>query len=246
MDNINISANTTTVSGHCPQCGGVMTPQGNKMVCPFCGYTIANLDQNININQNINQNVKVTNITKPQYDFVIHLTGIKKAEVYKYSIVSLATKNVVDSGRTTATTTTTALNFSLPTGYYEIKLGKYKRKVYVDDMHTVDFQFINTGSRNHINIVGEIAPPVQEGEAPQQTTNVTSTQSVKPAPKRKPVFLIFGIIFVVLLIGGIAGDIGAGAIVFSIIGVIVFWGLYFLSDITKLFKKDSDNTNGSK
>lgn len=246
MDNINISANSTTVSGHCPQCGGIMTPQGNKMVCPFCGYTVANLDQNININQNINQNVKVTNITKPQYDFVIHLTGIQKAEVYKYSIVSLDTKQVVDSGRTTATQNTTALNFSLPTGYYEINLGKYKRKVYVDDMHTVDFQFINTGKRNHINIVGEIQPPAQNGEAPQQAVRAAGTQSVKPAPRRKPVFLIFGIIFILLLIGAIAGEMGAGFIIFSIIGVIVFWALYFLSDIKKLVQKDSGNTPDNK
>ena len=188
----------------------------------------------------------ITNITKPQYDFVIHLTGIKKAEVYKYSIISLDTKYVVDSGRTTATQTTTALNFSLPTGHYEIRLGKYKRNVYVDDMHTVDFQFINTGNRNHINIVGEVKPPTQDGGSSQQAAAVANTQSMRQAPKRKPVFLIFGIIFTVFLIGAIAGDMGAGFIIFSIIGVIVFWALYFLSDITKLIKKDSENTPDSK
>lgn len=246
MDNINVSANATTVSGHCPQCGGIMTQQGNRMSCPYCGYTVANLDQNININQNINQNVQVTNITKPQYDFVMHLTGVQQAEVYKYSIFSQNTKQVIYKGKAVATTTTNALNFSLPTGYYVVKFGKYTRNVYVDDMHTVDFQFINTGRVSHINILGEVTPTNLEGQSSEQAVNVAGAQTAKPPKERKTVFLVFGIIFAVFLLASIAGDLGAGGIIFSLIGVIVFWCLYFKSDIAKLIKKKSDNTPDSK
>lgn len=241
MDRYSINVESKTVSNQCPQCGGQMQRQGNDLFCPYCGCRITNLAQTININENVSYEP-----VKPAYDFVMHLTAESiKPTVNNYAIVRLPGGEVVKKGRATATTTTTTLNFSLPTGYYEIRLSRYSRKVYIDEMHTVDFYFIDGIARNHIDIVGETEP----GKASAQTY----TRGAQPLRAEKPVqsrdqsgvraqpeqqvqrksgkgkkitFLVLGLVCVVEAIYCLADGQPLSSILIFVAGAVIFWLLY--------------------
>jgi|GEM_PF-3234812 len=267
--------NSNIVSGKCPQCGGVMTHSGTEMSCPYCGYVVANLDQNVNVNQHVSgeinvnqhltQDVYVTNVNKPQYDFILHMTGKQDSEIIKYTIINLDTGAVVFKGRGKVTPAGNNYEHSLDTGNYEIRISKYKRQIYVDDMHTVDMDFIRTGMVSHINVRGELSPekrgqatttrtqtyaapaaqptqPVQQvqqqsAEQPTVNTNVTQPKAESKQGGRKKVFLILGIVFGVTGIYAIfEGAENVGAVVVCILLAVVFLAIYFKKEISEFIK----------
>ena len=66
-------------------------------------------------------------------------------------------------------------------------------------MHTVDYEFICTGKRNHINIRGEVTPP-----ADQAAPAVVKSSAANREPRRRPVFLILTIVCAFIVLGGLA------------------------------------------
>lgn len=88
--------------------------------------------------------------------FTLHMIGPSKPAQFKYSIVRLNKKQVIDKGSTYAVSTDNKLTYNLTPGMYEVKIDRYTRVVNVGEANDVDFIFDCSHHFNSIQIIGDI------------------------------------------------------------------------------------------
>lgn len=88
--------------------------------------------------------------------FTLHMIGPSKPAQFKYSIVRLNKKQVIDKGTTYAVSTDNKLTYNLTPGMYEVKIDRYTRVVNVGEANDVDFIFDCSHHFNSIQIIGDI------------------------------------------------------------------------------------------
>lgn len=88
--------------------------------------------------------------------FTLHMIGPTKPVQFKYQILRVNKKQIIDKGSTYAVSTDNKLTYKLTPGKYEVKIDRYTRIVNVGEANDVDFIFDCSHHFNSIQIIGDI------------------------------------------------------------------------------------------
>ena len=197
----------------CPSCGATMQFDDSKeiMSCPFCGGTVANIAQQININQQVNGSGKVIHVQDRSNDpnLYISFNTINPAVGMVSKIVTTGVKSTYINGQT--------LSFHLTQGEHTVvlKIGKrnYTRTIVIPPDNSPVRIYASFNKHAQISIdqpnvpVSHVDTPVSNQTQQVQANTDTAAFNTPQVPKKPKTPL--SITAFILSLTGILSLIGA-------------------------------------